>query len=140
MKRSPLLRRTPLRSSAPRLAARSPGRKPMKRSRRKAATAVEQEHLDRVAAMGCLACRLDGFPGTPPEIHHSRLRPDGTAYGAGCRASHFEVAPLCPPHHRGGVKGVPSRHGSEADFAARYGDDLVLLAHVDRLLSIAEAS
>lgn len=140
MKRTPLVRRTPLRVSSPRLASRAPGRKPMRRSRRKGPTPAEQEHMDRVAAMGCLACRLDGFPGTPPEIHHSRLRPDGTAYGAGCRASHFETIPLCPPHHRGGVKGVPSRHGSEERFVARYGDDLVLLALVARLLSIAEAS
>ena len=112
----------------------------MKRSRRKAPTAAEQAHMDRVAALGCLACRLDGFPGTPAELHHSRLRPDGTAYGAGCRASHFEVIPLDPIHHRGGAKGIPSRHLTEADFTARYGDDLVLLAHVNRLLSLEEVS
>jgi hypothetical protein len=149
MKRTPLTRRTPLASLAPlrsrsslqpsgalRCALRHTLRSVRVEIRRKSKrkTAAEQEHLDLVAALGCLACRLDGFPGTPAEIHHSRLRPDGTPYGAGCRASHFEIAPLCPPHHRGGAKGIPSRHLSEPAFVARYGNDLVLLAHVDRLL------
>lgn len=134
MKRVSLLRRAPLRVHSPRRAARDPGWKPMKRSRRKSATVPEHEHLDAVASLGCLACLLDGHPGTPACIHHSRLRPDGTAYGTGCRASHFEVAPLCRPHHQGGVKGVLGRHSDEAAFVARYGDDLHLLSLTDRLL------
>lgn len=96
--------------------------------------------MNRVAALGCVACLMDGVEGTPAVIHHSRLRPDGTAYGAGVRAPHAEVAPLCPPHHRGGVKGVPGRHSDEAEFTARYGDDLHLLAYTAQRLSPKEAS
>lgn len=112
----------------------------MKHSRRPSHTAAEQAYLDAVAALGCVACWMDAVEDTPAVIHHSRLRPDGTAYGAGVRASHFEIAPLCPPHHVGGVKGVPGRHSDEAEFTARYGDDLHLQAVVRQRLSLSEAS
>lgn len=107
----------------------------MRRTRCRAATAGERAYLSLVASLGCLACLKDGVVDTPAEIHHSRLRPDGTAYGVGVRASHREVIPLCPPHHRGGVPGVLSRHLDEAAFVDRYGNDLQLQADVARLLA-----
>lgn len=107
----------------------------MRRTRRRAAATEERAYLSLVASLGCLACLKDGVVDTPAEIHHSRLRPDGTAYGTGIRASHREVVPLCPPHHRGGVPGVLSRHLDEAAFIARYGDDLRLQSDVARLLA-----
>jgi len=29
-------------------------------------------HFERVAALGCIACLIDGNPGTPAELHHIR--------------------------------------------------------------------
>jgi hypothetical protein len=60
-----------------------------------------------------------GYEGTPAELHHPRA---GT--GAGRRASHYDVIPLCPEHHRGktglhglGTKGFPTHYGyDEADL------------------------
>jgi hypothetical protein len=60
-----------------------------------------------------------GYEGTPAELHHPRA---GT--GAGRRASHYDVIPLCPEHHRGktglhglGTKGFPQHYGyDEADL------------------------
>ncbi len=136
-RRRPLLQRTPLRSRST-LRRSRPGRSPRPRARRPAHTQAEDAHLLAVAELGCLACLLDGWDGTPAEIHHSRLRPDGQTYGTSARASHFEVIPLCPAHHRGGKPGVLSRHLHEADFVARYGDDLHLLELVRRLLSVED--
>lgn len=57
-------------------------------------TKDERAHLAIVAAQGCIICRLMGFYDSPAEIHHIRT-------GQGMkRASHFDVIPLCPAHHR----------------------------------------
>ena len=59
-------------------------------------TAAESRHLDRVARLGCVLCRVHlSIYDSPAEIHHPR-----TGTGAGCKASHFDAIPLCPSHHR----------------------------------------
>ena len=86
-------------------------------------TLAEKKHMGRVAELGCVVClRLFGphSPG-PVELHHPRA---GT--GAGRRASHWEVIPVCVAHHRGskglhglGTKGFPKHYGfDEADLLA----------------------
>jgi hypothetical protein len=82
-------------------------------------TVAERKHMSRVAELGCALCHHLGYEGTPAELHHPRA---GT--GAGRRAGHMEVIPLCPEHHRGktgfhglGTKGFPKRYGiTEADL------------------------
>lgn len=70
-------------------------------------TKDEKAHLSKVSALGCIACHLQGTPGTPAEIHHPRA-----GAGKGQRASHYDGIPLCPPHHRGTMHPkVPSPHG-----------------------------
>ena len=76
-------------------------------------TKDEQRHMSLVAELGCAVCRRIGYEGTPAELHHPRA---GT--GAGRRASHMDVIPLCPEHHRGktgvhglGTKGFPRHYG-----------------------------
>jgi len=84
-------------------------------------TIAEKKHMMAVAELGCAVCRRMGYPGTPAELHHPRA---GT--GAGRRASHMDVIPLCPEHHRGktglhglGTKGFPKHWGyNEADLLA----------------------
>ncbi|MDY0036706.1 MAG: Ref family recombination enhancement nuclease [Zoogloea oleivorans] len=58
-------------------------------------TKAEKAHMDRVAQLGCILCRRNGYHGTPAELHHPR-----TGTGAGRRAAHTDVIPLCPYHHR----------------------------------------
>ena len=59
------------------------------------ATKAEKSHMSRVAELGCILCRRYGHHGTPAELHHPR-----TGTGAGRRAAHADVIPLCPYHHR----------------------------------------
>lgn len=80
---------------------------------------AEKKYMSKVAAIGCILCKRIGYEGTPAELHHPRR---GT--GMGQRASHYDVLPLCPEHHRGktgihglGTKGFPKHWGfDEADL------------------------
>jgi hypothetical protein len=82
-------------------------------------TLKEKKHMSAVAELGCAVCRRMGYPGTPAELHHKR-----EGVGAARRASHYEVIPLCPEHHRGntgvhglGTKGFAKHWGfTEADL------------------------
>jgi hypothetical protein len=56
-------------------------------------TAAEQRHLDRVARLGCIACRRLFLGETPAQVHHIR---EGRI-----ARNHFLVLPLCEPHHTG---------------------------------------
>ena len=76
-------------------------------------TLKEKKHMSKVAELGCAVCRRMGYEGTPAELHHPRV---GT--GAGRRANHWDVIPVCPRHHRGsdgfhglGTKGFPKHWG-----------------------------
>ena len=94
-------------------------------------TVAEKKHMDRVADLGCAVCRRQGYEGTPAELHHPRA---GT--GAGRRASHMDVIPLCPEHHRGktglhglGTKGFVKHYGyTEADLL----DDTQILLDLEK--------
>lgn len=86
-------------------------------------TKTERQHLNKVAALGCIACYQQGTPGTPAEIHHPRA---GT--GMGKRASHYDAIPLCAMHHRGTAGlSVPSIHGSKNAFIEAFGTEAELL-------------
>ena len=85
-------------------------------------------HYDRLAALGCVACLIDGYADTPAEIHHIRA---GT--GMGQRSK--QCLPLCPPHHRGTNHPLtPSIHLSKINFTLRYGSEAELLDRVNTLL------
>jgi len=92
------------------------------------ATKAEKEHMARVAALGCIACRNSGLGETPAGIHHLR---DKT--GVGRRASHFEVIPLCDRHHQTGGYGV-AFHAGPAEWERRYGTQRELLEQTLREL------
>jgi hypothetical protein len=64
-----------------------------------------QHHMGRVASLGCIACRLLGFPESPAQVHHIRE-------GRIARCDWLTI-PLCPPHHTGKVPGVPSVHNEK---------------------------
>lgn len=77
--------------------------KPMRKRKKRGPSMHESAYMGQVAAMGCALCRRLGYGPTPAEVHHPRR---GT--GAGQRSSHYDVIPLCPPHHRGntGIHGM----------------------------------
>lgn len=90
------------------------------------ATASEKKYMNRVADLGCAVCRRMGYPGTPAELHHPRART-----GAGMRASHMDVIPLCYEHHRGdtGLHGMGTR-----GFARHWGYNEADLLEDTRML------
>jgi Recombination enhancement, RecA-dependent nuclease len=59
-------------------------------------TAKERTHMGRVAALGCVICRLLGDGPTPAQVHHIR-----TGQGAAQRAGDYLTVPLCEMHHTG---------------------------------------
>lgn len=91
----------------------------------------DREYLSRVAGLCCILCRRLGYGETPAEVHHQR-----TGTGAGKRASHKRVMPLCPEHHRGqsGLHGMGRRA-----FERRYEvTELELIDEVRKLLGEKE--
>ena len=62
-----------------------------------AMTAAQSDRADRLKAMGCLCCWLEGCGYVPAELHHITV---GDRHGQ-LRLGHDETVPLCIWHHRG---------------------------------------
>lgn len=93
-------------------------------------TKDEKQHMDRVAALGCIACRLLGYRDTPCELHHPR-----SGAGAGRKSSNYDVIGLCAAHHRGTHHPmVSSIHLDKRAFIAQFGTEAALLQMVRDLL------
>ena len=52
------------------------------------------------------------------------------------RLGHLFTLPLCPPHHQGDGRAVPSVHFTKRTFVQRYGSELELLAELQVELGI----
>jgi hypothetical protein len=127
MKRTPLLRKTPMRRS--RVGFKAFQRTlealaPRFRRRKRAATPEERAHLAFVKSQPCIACQSKGWTqGTVTVVHHVR---EGN--GMGQRASHFDTLPICWHHHasdsRDGFHAHPawwiSEFGTERDLLAQF--------------------
>jgi hypothetical protein len=98
-------------------------------AKKKSKTKAEKAHMNKVAELGCIACRILGYEDTPPTLHHIRANA-----GAGQKASHFDVIPLCPEHHQNGKNAI---HQSKVNFERDFGTELELLEMVKGLLNIA---
>lgn len=81
---------------------------------------TERQHLERVSSMGCIVCRLEGYGYSPAECHHIRSGKGTT------RATHFEVIPLCPNHHRNGGPGI-AIHSGRKTWEEKYKTEKELL-------------
>lgn len=94
-----------------------------------APTVAEIKWMDAITALGCIACILDGHPGTPGAVHHL-LR-------GGRRMGHMHTICLCDPgHHQNGQeRGMVSRHPYKARFEARYGSEDMLLGRTQKLVA-----
>lgn len=86
-------------------------------------TAAEKKHMDKVAQMPCMACGAH-----PVELHHPRR-----GMGMSQRASHFDVLPLCPAHHRTGGHGV-ALHAGQKTWESIYGTEAELLERLRGLM------
>lgn len=93
----------------------------------KPATKTEREWMARIADLGCIACRKDGHS-TPASVHH--------IVQGHRRLGHLFTLPLCPLHHQGDGREVPSVHFTKRTFAAKYGTELELLAELQIELGI----
>lgn len=95
---------------------------------KRAPTKDERLWMDAITALGCIACRIDGHPGTPGAVHHL-LR-------GGRRMGHMHTICLCDPgHHQNGDQfGKISRHPWKARFEEKYGMEQELLAMTMRLV------
>lgn len=84
---------------------------------------AEREYMGKVAEMGCRICQR------PAEVHHIR-----TGQGAK-RASHYDVIPLCPDHHRNGNHGVAIHRGVKT-WEANFGTELSHLTEVQQAMGV----
>lgn len=84
--------------------------------------------FDQLQQLGCIVCKLDLRIFTPPDIHHIHKN--------GRRIDDFHTIPLCPTHHRLGIKTklFVSRHPWKREFEKRYGTEMELLEKVKALL------
>lgn len=87
---------------------------------------AEKQLHDRMARLGCIACRKEGVFNDYVSIHHidGRTKPE----------AHKKVLPLCYPHHQGGGP-VPAVHQNKAEFEQRYGRQMDLLNEVMAMLA-----
>lgn len=92
---------------------------------------MKRAHMGRVAELGCILCRRNGYHGTPAEVHHVR-----TGTGAGRRADDAETIPLCPYHHRNSNEALHAM-GRKAWERHHGVTELDLLAETRRLLEVA---
>lgn len=99
--------------------------KPGKRS----PTKEEAAWMEAITALGCIACLLDGHPGTPGAVHH--------LLSGGRRIGHLHTICLCDPgHHQNGQQfDKVSRHPWKARFEKQYGSEEALLLLTKKILS-----
>lgn len=95
---------------------------------------VEKVHMAKVAALGCVACRMIGYYDTPATLHHIRH-----GQGIAQRANNFQVIGLCPIHHQygDGTKTYGFEYGlhhSPKEFEAKFGTEEELLRMVLKLI------
>lgn len=94
-------------------------------------SAAERRFHDRLASLGCIACRIDGKHNPMVSIHHidGRTKP----------GAHMRVLPLCAGHHQDGygIPGLIAVHPYKRRFEDRYGSQYELLAMCEQLLEQA---
>ena len=92
-------------------------------------TSAEDRHMDAVAELGCVVCRIHLGVFSPAAIHHI----DGkTKPGA-----HMRVLPICPNHHTNGGYGV-ALHSGRVEWEKRYGTQAELMAWVSAHLPTSQ--
>lgn len=88
---------------------------------------LEREWMNRIADLGCVACKQDGIE-SPASVHH--------IIQGNRRLGHLYSIGLCYPHHQGDGRQVPSVHFTKRTFVQRYGSELELLAGLQVQLGV----
>lgn len=96
-------------------------------------TKQERLHYEKLATIGCIACRVLGYGFTPTEIHHLRHEA-----GAGKKSPYFKTIPLCVHHHRLGGYGVAYHAGRRAFEQSIGYTEIELLELTNQLLERIE--
>lgn len=86
---------------------------------------AEREHLSKVADLGCIICRKNGYYGTPAEIHHIKKGVMSK------RSTHYETIPLCPYHHRTSNEAY---HHDPKGFTEKWGTQEQLLKETNIMI------
>ena len=96
------------------------------------ATVEERRWMSAIVRLGCIVCRLQGYPGAPGEVHHM--------LSGGRRRGHLFTLCLCSPgHHRNGDGKVKvSRHPFKLRFEASYGSEESLLSETRQFVADLE--
>lgn len=92
-------------------------------------TKAEKKYWDKIASLGCIACRIDGYHNPLVSIHHTQGR---TKKGA-----HMLVLALCAGHHQNGTgndKKMLAVHPFKRRFEAKYGSQKILIDMTNELL------
>ncbi|HAR06388.1 MAG TPA: recombinase [Pseudomonas sp.] len=97
-------------------------------------SASDKRFHSQLAALGCIACRIDGHSNPVVSIHHidGRTKP----------GAHKLVLPLCAGHHQDGtgIPGLIAVHPWKRRFEDRYGRQEDLLAMCMELLKLKGAA
>ncbi len=97
-------------------------------------TKADNAWMAAATGIGCIACLVQGTPGTPAEIHHLR-----EGQGRGMRAEHQKSIALCPAHHRGtDHPRTPSIHMAKRAFESQFGTELELYERTRQELGLTE--
>lgn len=88
---------------------------------------LEREWMNRIADLGCVACKQDGIE-SRASVHH--------IIQGNRRLGHLYSIGLCYPHHQGDGRQVPSVHFTKRTFVQRYGSELELLAGLQVQLGV----
>ena len=91
-----------------------------------------QKWFQALQDMGCIVCLNNLDVRSDPDIHH--------ILHAGRRIDDFHTIPLCPSHHRSGIKNdiAVSRHPWKKEFEKRYGTETELLEQVRKMVNYAK--
>lgn len=130
MKRSPLIRKTPMKRSGfkrvdiKRDVDRLTVKAPMRRSGKVKPNAAEKAWMDFVASFGCVVCWIHHRVKTPCAVHH--------IVEGGIRVGHLFTIGLCDPgHHQNSpTKEKISRHPNKKRFEQAYGTEYELHAYL----------
>lgn len=97
-------------------------------------TKSDNEWMAAITELGCIACLVQGTPGTPSEVHHLR-----EGRGRGSRSEHKESIPLCPAHHRGTHHpDIASIHMAKRAFIEQFGTEEELYERTRQELGLTD--
>lgn len=97
-------------------------------------TKADNAWMALIVELGCIACLVQGTPGSFAEIHHIR-----EGQGRGQRSDHQHSLALCPAHHRGtDHPRTASIHMAKRAFITQFGTEAELLERTRQELGLTE--